>query len=132
MKEINLTYIIDDDPVVLQINNIILKNHPSFIKTALFDYADDALDEIKEAANKNTTIPDLILLDLNMPIMDGWRFLEGLSEIKKNNQIPVVILTSSIDPRDIISAKKFKNVLDYISKPLDLSKLDSILELMNS
>lgn len=132
MKEINLTYIIDDDPVVLKINNIILKNHPSFIKTALFDYADDALDEIKEAANKNTTIPDLILLDLNMPIMDGWRFLEGLSEIKKNNQIPVVILTSSIDPRDIISAKKFKNVLDYISKPLDLSKLDSILELMNS
>lgn len=65
-------------------------------------------------------LPDLILLDINMPIMDGWEFLEWYGTFKTNlpRPIPIFMVSSSIDPNDIAKAKAFPEVLNYISKPL--------------
>jgi CheY-like chemotaxis protein len=73
-----------------------------------------------ENAQKPDALPDVILLDINMPIMDGWDFLEWFKEFKENlvKAIPIFMVSSSIDWRDIEKAKSYEEVIDYMSKPL--------------
>ena len=65
-----------------------------------------------------------------MPVMDGWEFLEKFSTMTMDKTISVIILTSSINPEDAEEAKTFKNVKGFLSKPLDMEKLDQVLELI--
>lgn len=63
-------------------------------------------------------IPEYIFLDLNMPILDGFNFLDEFIKLSKNfgNKIKVIVLTSSLNPYDIKKTKQYKCVVDYISK----------------
>ncbi len=85
---------------------------------------------VKEAIEYLTTVNsnvDLIFLDLNMPGLDGWDFLNEYSSLnisKKN----VYILTSSINSEDEYKALQNENVLGFVTKPMTLSKLTEILE----
>lgn len=63
-------------------------------------------------------LPNILLLDLNMPVCSGWRFLESYEKIAKENDIDIYILSSSIDPEDKIRAKKFPTVREFVSKPI--------------
>ncbi len=73
-------------------------------------------------------IPDIILLDIDMPLMDGFQFLEEfdrLSDMVKND-IKIVMLTSSMNPNDLSRAKKSKFVSKYLNKPLTIDSLLSL------
>lgn len=72
----------------------------------------------------NGTNPDLILLDLNMPGIDGWGFIEQFRKTKKS--IPIIILTSSINNSDYNKSKQYVEVLDYVDKPLNKLKIEKI------
>jgi CheY-like chemotaxis protein len=87
--------------------------------------AREALDLIKEGINGNGPIPDLIFLDINMPIMSGWDFLEEYKEIKDRvgKKIYIIILTSSVYKHDKAKAATYEDVDDYTLKPLDISDL---------
>ncbi|MEO8517398.1 MAG: response regulator, partial [Flavobacterium sp.] len=80
----------------------------------------EALRFLEDAQFDKKKLPDLILLDLFMPVMDGWGFLDEylLLQAKLAKKIPIYIVSSSIDPYDIQKFKSIKSVTDFIVKPM--------------
>lgn len=103
--------LIDDDPISTFITEkIIFKNIKVPYKLFKYGSAIDALKEIYQIK------PNYLFLDLNMPEMSGWDFLEKFNYQKNNTQI--YILSSSVDERDIKRADNYLQVKKYLSKPL--------------
>tara|TARA_R110000744_G_scaffold252435_1_gene368227 strand:- start:469 stop:732 length:264 start_codon:yes stop_codon:yes gene_type:complete len=71
--------------------------------------------------------PDIILLDINMPVMDGWEFIEALNSLYLCSNVPVVITTSSTRPEDKLRGTRFSNIIEYMEKPIDFEVLSTIL-----
>ena len=124
---------VDDDPITLMLyKKVIVK--AEFGDTILFaQNGEEALDLLKKIKNQDTDtsvsqIPDIIFLDLNMPVMNGWDFLEHFSTnlSEENKQIKVIILSSTIDPSDYLRAKKYEVVKDFLSKPLTVEMLQNL------
>jgi len=74
-------------------------------------------------------MPEIILLDLNMPVMDGWQFLDAFIKKYPNQDVHIFIVTSSIDQADIDKAASYKLVSNYVVKPL---QRDQILEMIQA
>ena len=74
--------------------------------------------------------PDLIFLDINMPGMNGWEFLEEYNKLDKEIQsrVMVIMLTTSDNPDDSMRAKTWGFVSDYITKPLTKERLKDIID----
>jgi CheY-like chemotaxis protein len=90
----------------------------------------DALEYLKSMKKKNYIQPVLIFLDINMPCMNGWEFLEKYSLLDKEiqSEVMIVMLTTSVDPQDLARAKEWSFVSDYITKPLTKEILESIIK----
>ncbi|MFD2585797.1 response regulator [Croceitalea marina] len=71
--------------------------------------------------------PELILLDLNMPVMDGWEFLEVKERLKICPDTPIIVTTSSGRPEDMEKTDSFNNILKYMVKPIDFEKVSTLL-----
>ena len=110
--------LIDDDAITNTLHRIILKKQNSKLQFKIFENSEIALHYFIE--NKSS-LPALILLDLNMPILNGWDFLDEFS--KNHLHAPIVIVTSSIVPEDKEKAKKYPDVLNFITKPMDLENI---------
>lgn len=123
MKQIDLTYIVDDDNIFVFVLNKNLEKNDLFLNFISFKNGEAVLEDLKQ---KNSTLPNLILLDLNMPFFDGWQFLEAIEELNIKNKLNIFIMTSSIDQKDIEKAKKYSTVKDFISKPINQEKLNLI------
>lgn len=131
MAKINKVLIIDDD----EINNFVcykVINKNGFadqVKTLLS--GEEGLAYLREMRDKGPgQIPDLILLDINMPIMNGWDFLhEYENMLPEFDKHPILLmLSSSVYEEDIEKANEHHEVQDYITKPLNKEVLDSIYE----
>lgn len=129
MKEINLVYIVEDDAIASFVIKKIIEDHPSIKESVVFRDGQLAMEALLDLKNKCLSMPDLLLLDINMPTMDAWQFLDAWSHFNITNPIQVVILTSSIDPCDIAKAKTYKQVLGYFLKPFNQDKLNEIIKL---
>ncbi|WP_164998703.1 response regulator [Flavobacterium sp. 140616W15] len=81
----------------------------------------------------NTKKPRLIFLDLNMPVMGGWEFLDHFSTPNYSdfNTTNIIILSSTIDPEDLEKAKNYPMILDFLSKPITLQMLEYIKNKMS-
>ena len=117
--------IIDDDTVINLVHETFFKKiHPQ--STILkYVWAHDALEMLNTCPKAE--YPDLIILDINMPHIDGWEFLDDL--LISDYKIPVYVLTSSIDDNDRILVKKYPCVYGYFIKPIKPDDIRSILEI---
>lgn len=128
MKKIKLTYLIDDDEIYIFTTKKLIDKVGFSEKIAVFENGKEAIDAIKLTLRNNNELPDVILLDLNMPIMDGWQFLDEFIRIKSEKKIKIYIVSSSVDPTDIERANTYNMVSNYIVKPISREKLHEITE----
>lgn len=122
MKKINAICIIDDDPITVfgikkMLNSIGVAEE---IKT--YVNGKQAIDELTSMVENKEEIPEVIFLDINMPIMDGWQFLEKFILLPIEKKIKINVVTSSIDPYDKeqweFYNSKTHHVIDFKNKPI--------------
>lgn len=113
-----LTFIIDDDPVFVLLFKKILIKLGKFESILNFENGQLALDVLLEKFNNNEPLPDILFLDINMPILDGWEFLKAIEKYKFKDELNIYMVSSSIDSTEIKKSKKYKSVKNFISKPI--------------
>jgi len=131
MKVPDLAYVVEDDRITAVITKVIVKKELCFRAVQTFSNRQQAFDQLKVAVQKGANVPDLILLDLNMPLMDGWEFLDAFSTLALAQRIRVFILTSSIQPEDAEKATHYKEVKGYFSKPLGKDNVQRMQALLS-
>lgn len=122
-------FLIDDDEMTNMINAQVIHLSQFAIKVSTFNSAGEALANIIEIEKSKTNpFPEFIFLDIAMPGMDGWEFLDLLIKLPESvlQKCNVVMVTSSINLFDIKKAKRYPVVKDYIIKPLDSKMLAAL------
>ncbi|MBA4849441.1 response regulator [Emticicia sp. BO119] len=121
---------VDDDKITLTLIKLVVEK-ASFAEEVITKMngkeALDYYDSIDGSPVKER-YPELIFLDLNMPVMGGWDFLDEFAKgfYKKFSQTKIVILSSSTDPEERARAKMYPMIIDYLTKPLTINALRSI------
>jgi CheY-like chemotaxis protein len=117
--------IIDDDPIQVLLAERMLYKQKLCKRLYVFRNGREALNNLKTIANDPAMFPDVIFLDINMPVLDGWGFLEEFKilkpQIKKNIQL--FMLSSSVWQEDIDKAHNYPEVTDYLLKPVTMELL---------
>ena len=118
---------IDDDAITLMLCKMVIAKASFSSDIATAKNGEEALkyfDTIKITNSINK--PQLIFLDLNMPVMGGWEFLDSFSTsvYSDYNETKVIILSSTIDPEDLKKSKKYPMVIDFLSKPISKEMLE--------
>jgi len=127
MKKIDIACIIDDDPIYIFGMKRIMELADFCKSFMIFNNGKEALDKLKPMVTSGDKLPDIILLDLNMPVMDGWQFLDEFTKIPSDKEILIYIVSSSIDPEDIKKAEGYGLTSSYIVKPVTVKTLKAIL-----
>ncbi len=135
MKKINSIFIVDDDPITVYGIKKILTSVAQCNTIFEFKNGQVAIDQIKKMVLENSELPELIFLDINMPIMDGWEFLEDFVKLPIKDTININIVTSSIDQYDKDRAEDFKSLthhcIQFNSKPIKRSEIEEITEIVS-
>lgn len=126
MKKIDITCIIDDDPIFIFGARRMMELSDFCNSFMIFKNGQEAFNNLKPIMSAGENIPDVILLDINMPIMDGWQFLEEFIKIESHKLITIYIVSSSIDPMDVERAKEYESISNYIVKPITIQTLKDI------
>lgn len=130
MKPIKNLMIIDDDDVFVFLTKKTIGQVKIIEDIKVFDNGLDSINYIKENSKKPNLLPEVIFLDLSMPIMDGWQFLEEyiLLEPEIEKEINIYVISSSISPEDLKKAKGINVITDFIVKPITKEKLMEIIK----
>lgn len=125
------TFLVDDDTISALLTQHLLKLHHFSNDITTFYQAEEALEYLLN--NISGPLPDLILLDLNMPVMSGWDFLSALEPYLPALQTvcKVFILTSSLENADELKSKEYPLVAGFIQKPIRPADIQIILAEMN-
>jgi CheY-like chemotaxis protein len=130
MNKVKTLGIVDDDKIYTFLVQKTIEQTNLVETIKVFENGLDAINFLKKNAVNRDTLPEIILLDLSMPIMDGWGFLEEyiLLSPKLGRKITIYIISSSISPYDIAKAKSISLVTDFIIKPISKEKLIEIFK----
>lgn len=129
MKKVNSACIIDDDDIFIYGTRRIMQEVRFCEDIIVFKNGKEAIDGMQNYLIEGKSLPDIIFLDINMPVMNGWDFLEEFTKIPNLNKGKVLlyVVSSSIDPSDLQRAKEFELVNNYILKPILPKQLHEIL-----
>jgi CheY-like chemotaxis protein len=118
-----LIMLIDDDPLTNQLNTLVINRQTPDAEIITFTMANNAINYLREEGKRK---PEIIFLDLNMPLMNGWDFMEEYQKLSLD--IEVVILTSSNEEEEKKKSNSYKKISSYELKPLSLNKFAYILQ----
>ncbi len=119
--------LVDDDDIVNSINSVIIKHAKFANQVESINNVPGAIQLLSEAKSNGET-PDVIFLDLNMPGLDGWDFMDEYKKIGMNGSTKVIMLTSSISLKDEEKAESTEQIAAFISKPLSPELLEQLYE----
>ena len=116
--------IVDDDHVILMIHKLKIMKTGVDLTPLEFLNGRTALDYIIEHNEPDNSF--IVLLDINMPVMTGWEFLDSIQKMNLKCQFKVAIVTSSVDQADQEKAKKYSQVFSYITKPVNEAEMSML------
>jgi CheY-like chemotaxis protein len=129
-KKLNCIVLIDDDEPTNFLHKLIIERYACTERIVVFQDAQMALEFLTDDTVGAYVQPDLILLDINMPGMNGWEFMESYAKLpnEQRGHIVVMMLTTSLNPDDRKHADSIDGVTGFLSKPLTKKLLQEILE----
>ncbi|WP_026464036.1 response regulator [Adhaeribacter aquaticus] len=127
---LDLILLVDDDETTNFVNNRLLSRMNIAREIKIAKNGQEAIDYLKDCEAQKQICPDLIFLDIKMPVMDGFSFLETYEAagLGKNNQVIIMMLTSSASFYDLERLKNYKFVKQHISKALTEGDIKEILQ----
>ena len=128
MKKFDLVYVVDDDPLYIFSMKKLLKLSDFCQESLFFKNGQEALNELEPKLLQDGKLPDIIFLDISMPLMNGWQFLDRLKELPQKKEIKILIASSSIDPYDKEKSDSYDIVADYLFKPITVDKMMELKE----
>ncbi|MEM6722050.1 MAG: response regulator [Bacteroidota bacterium] len=128
-KKLNCVLLVDDDEATNFIHKMIIKDHGCCENIVFRTDGEKALDYLHSDDKQNMPIPDIIFLDINMPRLNGWEFLEQYKNLQEDQRakIVVIMLTTSLNKFDKEKAEGIEFVAEYRNKPLNSNVLDEII-----
>jgi CheY-like chemotaxis protein len=122
-------FLIDDDPVFVYLTKKIICSITGECKIREFADGELAIDNLKSIAGEADSLPDIIFVDLSMPVMDGWEFLNEYHQLKPKlcKPIELFIVSSSISPQELERSKSYQAVTDFLIKPVAKGKIAEIM-----
>jgi len=129
-QKLNCILLIDDDKPTNFINEVVIKQLDCAEKIVVVQNGSEALDYLKSKDDGEHPQPDLIFLDINMPAMNGWEFLEKYTELdkKQHGKVVVIMLTTSLNQDDEKKASGIAYINGFKSKPLTPEIMQEVLE----
>jgi CheY-like chemotaxis protein len=131
-NKLNCILLVDDDEPTNFLNQMVLEEMGITHHIRIAQNGEEALTYLRKTGIGNETcpLPDLILLDINMPAMNGWEFLQHYAALPSHQKANVVIvmLTTSLNPDDRAKAQQISEVTGFETKPLTIDKLQGLLE----
>lgn len=130
-KKFKAVMLIDDNEIDNLINQKMLEASNLVDTIFMHTSAKGALEflrNMEKLSTDGTGLPELIFLDIDMPLMDGFQFLDEFDKLSDyiKNHSSIIMLTSSINPQDLSKAKKSNYVKKYINKPLTQDSLEKL------
>ncbi|RAJ90022.1 response regulator receiver domain-containing protein [Larkinella arboricola] len=120
--------IVDDDHLFQFMTHKLIERIAPGHQLLGFQDGQPALDFIQANQSHLQRLPELILLDINMPLLNGWQFLEGLKQLEATTYRPrIYMVSSSIDPADVLKSQTYAQVKGYLTKPLSKQQLTELL-----
>jgi CheY-like chemotaxis protein len=122
-------FFVDDDPITIMLCKKVIEKSSFSNNIVTAQNGEEAIHFFELLTNNTTSkIPEIIFLDLNMPIMDGWEFLDIYLKRNYHSIFPskFFVLSSTIDPQDIEKSKSYPMVIDFLSKPITKEILEKI------
>jgi CheY-like chemotaxis protein len=131
MNKLKCILIVDDDEVSNYLTEITIKDEDLAEKIEVALNGEEGIKKLQDL-HKATDgeMPELILLDLKMPVMDGFEFLQQFHELVMENKPEIAIVTSSPNPKDRARVSDF-GILGYLNKPLSAAGLIQVIGAMN-
>lgn len=125
MDNIDLVYVVDDDPLYIFSMKKVLKLTEFCNEAKFFKNGQEALDELTSQLEEGI-LPDIMFLDISMPLMNGWELLDHLVKYSRIKEMKIFIVSSSIDPYDTGKSSSYDIVTDYIYKPITIEKMKEL------
>jgi len=119
--------LIEDDMIQVFLTRKFLGRIEVVEKIVDYHNGKEAYEALKRRSEAGERMPDIIFLDLNMPVWDGWDFYEAFLELPESKTVDTYILTSSLDHSDMSKAEEFGLKEKYLSKPVSLPQLKKII-----